>query len=248
MKTLGLCLLCASVLGQAQERDIISRINDTIASLPYVFEGHVEGVEIYPADDQGNRLPMSSAKWNGNVAHFFDAQGNRAYSFTSATITVCRAYKGDLPKRIIMVSKVPGLSLDARIENGDTTFGFIKPRATHRNSYAPMLPSKGYPIRKLFFVERLEQPTRTDFTGKREYSSMQIYYEAPMDLLMSDDKPDGSAEAYKAYAVIYPHVLRTQEELSELLGKINGLEANPEDRCKGKRTEKAEKKTNLQRP
>jgi len=63
---------------KAQIWNYLAQINATIATIPYVFEGKIQSVEIYPGDDVGNRLSWSTVMWNGDVGYFYDASGNEA--------------------------------------------------------------------------------------------------------------------------------------------------------------------------
>jgi hypothetical protein len=56
----------------------MAAINAVIDTIPYIFEGQVQSVEIYAGDDHGNRLPLSSVVWNGDIGYFFDSNGKRA--------------------------------------------------------------------------------------------------------------------------------------------------------------------------
>jgi len=232
MKRILFVLLIANAVGHGQTRDILSILNDTIANVPFVFEGRVDAVEVFPGDDQGNRLPKSAAHWENGLAHFYDKQDNEAEGYTSATITVCRSYKGTLPQNIVMVTKAECINNMYLVANGkDTALQFVNVPPSHGLPISLMLPSASYPISKLFFVDRFVDAKEERYVGARYRSNMNIVYEAPMHIQTLKEKPDGSAEAVQSYAVIYPYTFADQKELSEFLGKIKTLNPNPSCNC-----------------
>lgn len=81
---------------KAQIWNYLAQINATIATIPYVFEGKVQSVEIYPGDDFGNKLSWSNVVWNGNIGYFYDANGEEAQGYSLTKIRICKIYKGDL--------------------------------------------------------------------------------------------------------------------------------------------------------
>jgi len=211
----------------AAQDDFIKMMNDTIHSIKYVFEARVDSVQSYAGYKNGDPIPFSKADWKHGSSSFDDEDGNTALVYSKVWVTVCRTYKGKLPKQIILLIKNPYVTPYAVPHpSGDTTLGYLQSYPSHGYYDSPLLPSKSYPITRLYWcydVSRIKD---------RDLYTLNKFAETPMLLKGSIPRPDGSYDFGVLYAMIRDKIFMNQEELSEYLGKIKTLKSNPKSYCK----------------
>jgi hypothetical protein len=222
--TFLLCVLSHSLLAQD---DFIRMMNDTIHSIKYVFEARIDSVQSYAGYKNGDPIPFSKADWKHGSSSFDDDEGNSAMVYSKVWLTVCRNYKGKLPKQMILLIKNPYVTPYAVPHpNGDTTLGYLLSYPSHGHYESPLLPSKSYPITLLYWcydVSRIKD---------RNLYTLNKFGETPMLLKGSIPRPDGSSDFGILYAMIRDKIFMNQKELSEYLGKIKTLKSKPKSYCK----------------
>lgn len=76
--------LVGSCYIHAQKSDF-DKINETVKSIPFIFQGEVVNAEVYAGDRAGNKLPSGV---------FTLPDGSNAIGYFSTTIQICKIYKG----------------------------------------------------------------------------------------------------------------------------------------------------------
>jgi hypothetical protein len=199
----------------------LDTINDTIHSIKYVFEARIDSVHAFPADEFGNPIPFSKAEWRYGVGNFDNITYSKMY------VTACRAYKGKLPLKFIILQPAPYVFSHAEINlNGDTTLGYISVPPSHGNYENSRLPSNGYPIKILFWCFDVKLIKNT-----ANYYQVHNYFESQMGEYGSLLQADGSYSHEKIYAMLGTKWFLNQEELSNYLKQIKTLNANPKSKC-----------------
>jgi len=84
----GLFVLTTGVFAQSSKE--IETLNKKIQNIPYVFQGEIIDVEIYPGDKEGNRIPNEEAVWDSGAGEFYQSDGSYAIGYSSAKFKVCK--------------------------------------------------------------------------------------------------------------------------------------------------------------
>ncbi len=215
-----LFVLSHSLLAQD---DFIKMMNDTIHSIKYVFEARIDSVQSFAGYKNGDPISFSKADSAGN---FDDEDGNSAMCFSKVWVTVCRTYKGKLPKKFVLLIPNPYVMVYAvRQPNGETGLGYLQSYPSHGHYESPLLPSKSYPIRNIYWCYDVSR------SKDRNLYTLNKFAETPMLLKGSIPRPDGSSDFGILYAMIRDKIFMNQKELSEYLRKIKTLKSNPKSHC-----------------
>lgn len=224
IRFLLVCLFLTKNHTVSAQVDFIKFMNDTIHSIKYVFEARIDSVQSYAGYKNGDPIPSSKADSGGN---FDDEDGNSAMCFSKVWVTVCRTYKGKLPKKFVLLIPNPYVMVYAvRQPNGETGLGYLQSYPSHGHYESPLLPSKSYPITNIYWCYDL-----SPLKGK-SYYTIRKFAETPMLLKGSIPRPDGSSDFGILYAMIRDKIFMNQEELSKYLRKIKTLKSNPKSYCK----------------
>jgi hypothetical protein len=238
------CLISVSL--KSQLSSYITAINTTVATIPYIFEGKIQSVEIYAGDDVGNKLPWSAAVWNGDIGYFYDASGNEAKGFSLTKISVCKVYKGDILREQGVTVLTKSFAINnvylRRIGSGadaDTVLEFLNTPASHPEGENPlMLPRISYP-KKIYFCDRIDMINPTDYAGKEYNSNFHSLLEMPFNQPIYIPQPDGSTLYKVAYCAIVPYAFDDQTQLQLFLNQINTINPNPDNWCSDDGTKQA---------
>jgi hypothetical protein len=245
---LSICLiiLCSLINKDiaAQVWNYIPQINSQIASIPCIFAGQVTSVEVFAGDDFGNKLPYSSAQWNGDLAYFYDQSGNEAKGYALAKIRICKIYKDE--KRYLEGGQefeilTKSFTLDnvylMRVGQGndaDTIVQFLEVPPSHDDGQYPIqLPHPNYP-KKLYFCDRFEPIIPSAFANVPYHSNMHSILEMPFNQPVYIPLPDGSYKYTKAHCALVPYAFEDQNQLQLFLNQIQGINPNPVDFCRDK--------------
>ena len=225
---------------KAQTFNYVAQINSTISSIPYVFEGIIQSVEVFAGDDSGNKLPKSAAVWNGDIGYFYYG-GQEAKGYSLAKIKVCKVYKGaDVLKGGTVIDVLTkSFTLDnvyiLRTGTGnsaDTSIRFINVPPSHDedHQFDFILPHVTYP-KKIYFSDKIVPILSSNYVGKQFYSNFhtkfEMAYNVPVDVLQTD----GTYKRIDAYCAIVPQVFNDQIQLQQFLNQINTINSHPTDYC-----------------
>lgn len=193
--------------------EFLKFINDTIHSVKFVFEAKIDSVQAFPADESGNPVPYGRADWSCGAGNF------ECSTFTKMFVTVCHTYKGNLPKRMIIFQKAPFVqSFAHKTLSGDTVLSFIRNPPSHGSYEYTRLPSRGYPIKLLYWCYDVKQ-----IEDKPKHFQMHKLMESPMDEWWTFEKSEGNFAREKAYAILGQKAFMTRDELVEYLKKVMTL-------------------------
>jgi hypothetical protein len=205
---------------KAQE-DFLKKTNDTIWSIKYVFEARIDSVQTYPGDDLGNPIPYGRADWSCGAGNFQSMVYSRVY------ITVCRVYKGRLPEHFVLLIPIPYVNVHAMSNaNGDTTLGYLYVPPSHGDHDSPLLPSKGYPIWKLYWAFDLIPVAIASNTY-----TIRKYAECPMRIPGHLLNNHGMYDQVTYYAWIGDKTILTREEFLKYLRNVRTLHLEALSRC-----------------
>lgn len=219
-----ICLLAIKSNSALAQDSFIKMMNDTIHSIKYVFEARIDSVQSYAGYKNGDPIPFSKADKGGN---FDDEDGNSAICYSKVWVSVCRVYKGKLPRKFILLIPNPFVRIYAVPQpNGDTTLGYLQSYPSHGHYDSPLLPSKSYPITQLYWCFDV-----TPLKGSKFYT-LNKCFESPMLLKGTIPKSDGSFYFGITYAMLGTKTFMNQEELSNYLKQIKTLNARPTSSCK----------------
>lgn len=232
--------LCLVTMTQAQSPiwTYIDSINARLATIPYVFEGTIQSVDIFAGDNNGNKLPNSSAVWNGDVAYFVDASNNDAKGYSFATIKICKVYKGasEIKAGQNMYIQTKTFELDnvylKRTGSGttaDTTLEFIHVPAMD-GDYVVILPHPTYPD-KIYFSDRFDDPSSISYSGADYVTSFHSMYEMPFNAPVDVPQSDGTIKRVDAYCSVGTLVFTDESQLELFLSQLTGIDPNPTDYC-----------------
>lgn len=225
----------------AQVFNYLAEINAKVATIPFVFEGQVQSVEIFAGDDHGNKLPNSAAVWSGNVGYFYDQAGHEAKGYSLARIKVCKVYKGerldggtvfDVLTKSFTLDNVYLLATGSGAD-ADTSIHFLNTPPSHDEAgqFDFILPHVSYP-KKLYFADKLEPVSPALYAGRHFYSNFHTLYELPFNIPANVPQPDGSYKRINAYCALIPYVFDDQNQLQLFLNQINTINPNPPDFCR----------------
>lgn len=225
---------------QSQIMNYIAQINNTIATIPYVFEGQIQSVEVFAGDDNGNRLPYSAAVWNNGVGYFYDQSGKEGKGYSLTKMKICKQYKGDLQVEQELEILTKSFTLDnvyllitGSGADADTSIHFLNTPPSHDEigQYDFILPHVSYP-KKLYFADRIDQIIASNYTGRHFYSNFHTLYEMPFNIPANVLQPDGSYKRINAYCALIPYVFDDQNQLQLFLNQITTIDPNPYDFCR----------------
>jgi len=231
-------MICSSYKSQTWPITVVNSVIDTI---PNVFEGQVQSVEIYAGDDNGNRLPWSSAVWNGDIGYLYDQTGERAKGYSLAKIKICKLYKGDLAGAMEIKVLTKSFTLDnvwleitGSGADADTVMNFLNTPPSHDESgkFDFILPHVSYP-KKLYFCDRIDPILSSSYAGAHFYSNFHSILEAPFDLSMGIEQPDGTIKTINAHCALFSYVFDDQNQLQLFLNQITSINPYPYDNCRG---------------
>lgn len=219
----------------SQSMNCVDAINSNIKKIPYVFEGEVVSVEIFAGDDRGNKLPRSSAKWVGEMAHFYDSTGKKAQGYSMATIKICKVYKGKFKKgteTIKVLAKSGGLrSIYLHKSGKDTILNYVPSVSRDDDGGGKViLPASEY-YRKIYFCDKIDPIREKDYAGRQDHSNFNSLFEFTYGIPMSMPQPDGSYIMGKAYLMACLDVLASEKELIVFMKKIKTLNPDPKNKC-----------------
>jgi hypothetical protein len=205
----------------------IKIMNDTIHNIKYVFEARIDSVQSYPADYNGDEIPVSKANWK-NGTGYFGSPAQKAPVYSRVYVTICRVYKGKLPNKITFLIKDRFVNSTTHIlENGDTIIKYYPDYPSWYHEL-PLLPSKTlYPITNLYWCYDVTRIKKSHCYSLDKYSDWLLKY----NLRMSTD---GSTYQDFFYTLPYPYsgpYIR-QNELSVFFKQVKTLNTNPLDYCK----------------
>ncbi|MDI1234156.1 MAG: hypothetical protein PSX81_07740 [bacterium] len=204
----------------------LKMMNDTIHNIKYVFEARVDSVQAFPGDKNGNPIPFSKGNWKNGGAKFDIGNTRQAIVYSKVWVSICRAYKGKLPKKIILL--IPNTHVTAFAEvrpNGDTTLGYLQQYVSHGDTESPLLPSKSYPITLLYWCFDVSQ------TNVKGVYTMNKFFNSPMKLQGTVPNNRGYYDHAIIYALLGTKSFMNQAELSSYLKQIRTLKANPRPTC-----------------
>jgi hypothetical protein len=141
-------LLIQAVFLNAQSTGFTNQLLNDLPNIPYVFEGQITNVEVYLGDKEGNRLP-----WGVDIL----ADGSPAQSFSSATIEVCKIYKGagELQNGTIeIVTQGLWKAYYIQDENGTSIKYYESQGSGHNNRFS--LSPKNIGGKLIFFAKKSE--------------------------------------------------------------------------------------------
>lgn len=200
--------------------DLIKLLNDTIHTIKYVFEARIDSVQTFAGDKNGNPVQFGTADWSSGVGNF------DAISYSKVWVSVCREYKGKLPKKLILLINNPYVNMYAMKQpNGDTTLGYIHSPPSHGDRGSPLMPSKGYPITNLYWCFDVSP------IGKTGFYRMSKLIELPMKIIGDIPNSHGYYDRGIIYAWTGTKTFMTQVELSNYLKNIRTINANPRAQC-----------------
>lgn len=94
--TLIVCFILVSLGVLFAQNKTTEQLNQEITNIPYVFQGEIVDVEIYPGDNEGNRLTDENLVYEKNgEAYYVQPDGSGAVGYSIATIQICQVYKGN---------------------------------------------------------------------------------------------------------------------------------------------------------
>lgn len=200
--------------------DFIKMMNDTIHSIHSVFEARIDSVQTFAGDEKGNPVPFGTAEWNGGFGNF------DAVSYSKVWVSVCRQYKGKLPKKIIFLIRNPNVDMYAMVQpNGDTTLRYIYTPPSDGDYESPLMPSKSYPITNLYWCFNVLP------LGKTGFYQLSKFCHFPMKFKGFIPNSDGHVDSGIIYAWTGLKTFMNQTELSDYLRLIKTLEPNPRSQC-----------------
>lgn len=199
--------------------DFIKMMNDTVHSLKYVFEARIDSVQTFAGDKDGNPVQFGTAEWRGEGGNF------DAISYSRVWVSVCRQYKGKLPKKMTFLISNPNVSIYAVAHNGDTTLGYIHSPPSHGDHESPLMPSKGYPITNLYWCFDVAPIAKTGFYKMNKFCAL------PMKTIGDIPNSHGYFDRGIIYAWTGTKTFMTQTELSNYLRQIKTLNPNPRSLC-----------------
>ena len=232
-----LIIFCMIGISSKSQTWPMSVINSVIDTIPYVFEGQVQSVEIYAGDEAGNRLPWSSAVWNGDIGYLYDQNGKRAKGYSLAKIKICKLYKGDFAGAMEIEVLTKSFTLDnvwlERYGDDEIRMNFLNTPPTHDEdgTYHFILPHVSYP-KKLYICDRYNPINPADYSGAHFYSNFHSIMEAPFNLPLGIDQPDGTIKTVNAYCALFSYVFDDPSQFQIFLNQITSINPNPTDYCR----------------
>jgi hypothetical protein len=221
LKALTVCLILVTPEILYPQDSFISMLNDTIHALKYVFEARIDSVQTYPGDKNGDPIPYAKADWSGGAGNF------SSLAYSKVWMSICRVYKGKLPKKILVLILQEYVSVYAFTQpSGDTALGYVYVPPSHGKKDYPLLPSRSYPITFMYWCYDASHSKNNP-----DYFIITEFMKSSMDIPTTFPKPDGSAKRGRLYAMLGLENFMTQAELSSYLRKIKTLDANPRCRC-----------------
>ena len=222
---LKILLVCFAVLAQQPvlhgQDSFVSMMNDTMHAIKYVFEARIDSVRTYPGRENGVPVPYGTADWSCGAGNFSEI------TYSKVWINVCRSYKGKLPQKMILLVPQPYVSTYAMAHpNGDTTLGYLHVPPSHGQYDSPLLPSRGYPIKYLYWCYDVARSK-----NHAGYFTLIKFMQSPMDIPGSIPRADGSSDFGRIYAMLGLNWLMDQKELSSYLKQIKTLDPDPRSKC-----------------
>jgi hypothetical protein len=128
----------------------VELITAEVTKIQYVFEGTIIKIELYPGDEEGNRIDTTIRIWQSKFGAFGYpnlSNGKRPYVYSIATIRVCQVYKGG--ENVYDTMKV--------ITREDNVYISLEP-----DSNSNLVPKYnwGIPSRDLIFRDQFYKPER----------------------------------------------------------------------------------------
>lgn len=193
-------------------------MNDTIHSIKYVFEARIDSVQTFAGDDAGNKVPYGRADWNMGIGNFDDRNGTQLMAYSKVWITVGDVYKGKVPKKMVVLLPQPFTTVTAlKAPNGDTVLSYMEVQPSHGNYESALLPSKSYPISRLYWCYDLSKKK-----GSKEYQ-LKTFIHTPLKSVGYIPQADGSGKQGIVYAMIGEKIFENKELFENYLHGIRGL-------------------------
>ena len=193
-------------------------MNDTIHSIKYVFEARLDSVQTFVGDEAGNKIPAATANWKDGLGYFEDKSGTSLKVYSKVCITVCKSYKGKPPKRMVILLPDEFTSAYAQVTpSGDTVCGFMESYPSHGNYERALLPSKSYPIYRLYWCYDVVKQKR-----KGEYA-FKTFLHNPLRIQAFIPQVDGSGKNTIIYTMIGDRIFEKQEVFENYLRSIKTL-------------------------
>lgn len=212
---LAFCFLDSNLHAQ----DSFSKMmNDTIHSIKYVFEARLDSVQTFVGDEAGNKIPASEANWKNGLGYFEDKSGTSLKVYSKVWITVCKSYKGKPPAKIVILLPNEFTSVYSQVTpSGDTVCSFMESYPSHGNYERALLPSKFYPIYRLYWCYDIVKQKR-----KKEYA-LKTFLQMPLRIQAFTPNGDGSGRNGIVYTMIGDKIFEKQEEFEFYLQGIKSL-------------------------
>lgn len=193
-------------------------MNDTIHSIKYVFEARLDSVQTFVGDEAGNKIAAANANWKNGLGYFEDKNGTSLKVYSKVWITVCKSYKGKPSTKMVILLPDEFTSAFAQVTpSGDTVFGFMESYPSHGNYERALLPSKSYPIYRLYWCYDVVKQKR-----KSEYS-FKTYLHMPLRIQSFIPQVDGSGKNTIIYTMIGERIFEDSKEWNDYLRQIKTL-------------------------
>lgn len=232
-------VLTTLVRSQSPIMSYIADINAHMSSIPLVFEGRVQSVEIFAGDKNGNPLPNSALQWNGDIGYWKLPNGNQGYGYTKAKIKVCKIYKGDIELDenhcFTVLTRAHSMNNIYRDKSDATNIytSYLYMPATHLGPHEEevILPHPTYPT-KLYLCDKLDPIGATNYAADEYYvSNFHVMYDAPMFVPVEVMGANGMSTMQTAYCQLFAqNVFKDQTEFQTFLAAI-GLNPTPTNYC-----------------
>lgn len=190
----------------------IKMMNDTIHSIKYVFEARLDSIQTFVGDETGNMIPAANANWKNGLGYFEDKSGTSLKVYSKVWITVCKSYKGKPPAKMVILLPDEFTSAYAQVTpSGDTVCGFVESYPSHGNYERALLPSKSYPIYRLYWCYDVVKQKR-----KGEYA-FKTFLHMPLRIQAFVPQSDGSGKNEIIYTMISDRIFEKKEEFEYYL-------------------------------
>lgn len=196
----------------------IKMMNDTIHSIKYVFEARIDSVQTFAGDEVGNKVQYGRANWDRGIGNFDIKNGRQLMAYSKVWITIAQVYKGKLPKKMVFLLPQENTTVVAQITpKGDTVLSYMQVHSSHGNIESALLPSKSYPIYRLYWCYDVVKQKR-----KNEYA-LKTFLHMPLRIQAFIPNSDGSGRNGIIYTMIGDRIFEKQEEFENYLRSIKTL-------------------------
>lgn len=230
-----LTLLNIKIQSQSLPWQYIGDVTAVVGTVPYIFEGQVESVEVFAGDDAGNRLPLSSVVWSGNIGTYYDSNGDQAKGYSLAKIRVCRVFKGSIEGGTTIKVLTKSFSLDnvcLHIIGTDTVVNFVHNPISHDDQmeYRPILPHISYE-KRIYLADRIDNISSTNYSGQFYRSNFHTKLEIPLNVPAWVTQPTGQRVHLNGYCLLYDYIFDNKNDFDFFLSQIPGINPTPTNYC-----------------